>query len=258
MGPDFNYYVGIDWATQTHRVCIMNAEGEILREQTIKHDGNSITELLDELDKLDKITDGRPQQVGVAIEVPRGPVVEAFLERNYAVFGVNPKQLDRFRDRHSVAGAKDDSRDSFVLATSLRTDQHCFRRLALEPASVARLRELSRAEEIVSEDLRRAANQLFQLLLRYYQQILELCSFPDEPWSWSLLETAPTPDRGGKLSLSRIRRLLARHRIRRVTAEQVHEVLGQRPPASCSWGGRGRQRARAAHASTAAASASPA
>jgi hypothetical protein len=76
MKPDFNYYVGIDWATQTHRVCNMKAEGEILREQTIKHDGNSVTELLDE---LDKITDGRPEQVGVAIEVPRGPVVEAFL-----------------------------------------------------------------------------------------------------------------------------------------------------------------------------------
>jgi transposase len=66
--------------------------------------------------------------------------------------------------------------------------------------------------------------------LRYYPQILELCSFPDEPWSWSLLETAPTPDRGGKLSLARIRRLLATHRIRRVTAERVHEVLGQQPP----------------------------
>jgi len=37
-----------------------------------------------------------------------------------------PKQLDRFRDRHSPAGAKDDGRDAFVLADSLRTDPSSF------------------------------------------------------------------------------------------------------------------------------------
>jgi hypothetical protein len=47
----------------------------------------------------------------LAIEVPRGPLVEAFLERNFPVFSINPKQLDRFRDRYSSAGAKDDRRD---------------------------------------------------------------------------------------------------------------------------------------------------
>jgi transposase len=41
---------------------------------------------------------------------------------------LNPKQLDRFRDRHTVAGAKDDRRDAFVLADSLRTDRPAFRR----------------------------------------------------------------------------------------------------------------------------------
>ena len=43
-----------------------------------------------------------------------------------AVFAVNPKQLDRFRDRHTVAGAKDDRRDAWVLADSLRTDPAAF------------------------------------------------------------------------------------------------------------------------------------
>src|SRR5215211_3245782 len=61
---------------------------------------------------------------------PRGPVVEALLERGLQVFSINPKQLDRFRDRFSVAGAKDDSRDAYVLGCSLRTDRHAFRRLA--------------------------------------------------------------------------------------------------------------------------------
>jgi Transposase len=55
----------------------------------------------------------------IAIEVPRGALVETLAERGFPVFSINPKQLDRFRDRYSPAGAKDDSRDTFVLADSL-------------------------------------------------------------------------------------------------------------------------------------------
>jgi len=53
-------------------------------------------------------------RVAVAIEVPRGAIVELLVERGFQVFAINPKQLDRFRDRHTVAGAKDDRRDAFV------------------------------------------------------------------------------------------------------------------------------------------------
>jgi hypothetical protein len=38
--------------------------------------------------------------------------------------------MDRFRDRFSMAGAKDGSRDAEVMSSSLRTDPRCFRRLA--------------------------------------------------------------------------------------------------------------------------------
>jgi len=221
--PAFTLYIGIDWATQTHQVCIMDAYGTIVREFVVHHTGESIREFLRSLEAASD----EPSKIAVGIEVPRGPIVEALLERGYAVFAINPKQLDRFRDRHSVAGAKDDRRDAFVLADSLRTDQHCFRRLSIEPATVVRLRELARAEQEAGEELRRSANQLFQLLLRYYPQILELCRFPDEPWIWALLDIAPTPEQARRLTLARVRNLLTKHRIRRVTAEEVREVLGR-------------------------------
>ena len=67
-------------------------------------------------------------------------MAEACLEGGFAVFSINPKQLDRFRDRYSVAGAKDDSWDAYVAADSLPTDQHCFRRVAVQPPDVTRLR----------------------------------------------------------------------------------------------------------------------
>jgi len=66
----------------------------------------------------------RSSSTAIAIETPRGSVGRGGLH----VFAGNPKQPDRFRDRHAVAGAKDDSRDAFVLGDFLRTDLPCFRR----------------------------------------------------------------------------------------------------------------------------------
>jgi transposase len=65
---------------------------------------------------------GASGSVAVAMEVPHGPVVDALQDRGFAVHAINPKQLDRLRDRFSVAGAKDDRRDAWIAAVGLRTD----------------------------------------------------------------------------------------------------------------------------------------
>lgn len=100
-------------------------------------------------------------RVAIVAETPRGLVVESILERGYSVFPVNPKQLDRFRDRHTIAGAKDDRRDAFVLADSLRADLPLFRCLRRENAGVIRLRELSRLEDDLTRDHSRLINNSF-------------------------------------------------------------------------------------------------
>jgi len=116
-----------------------------------------------------------------------------------------------------------------VAADSLRTDQHCFRRVEAHHPDIIRLRELSRTEESLGADLRRGVNQLYQLLLRYYPQLLQLSSMPDEPWIWALLQLAPLPQRGARLTVGRLHQLLAKHRIRRWTAAALREVLGTPP-----------------------------
>jgi transposase len=223
---EFAVYVGLDWGTEFHRACVLNSRGEVLHECRIDHNGQAITDFLRGLHEM---ANGKPESVAVAIEVPRGPVVEAFLEGGVAVFSINPKQLDRFRDRYTVAGAKDDSRDAYVAADSLRTDQHCFRRIATDHPDVVRLRELSRTEESLGENFRRIVNQLYQLLLRYYPQLLQLNTTPDEPWIWALLELAPIPQRGAQLKVARLKAFLSKHRIRRWTPEALREVVATTP-----------------------------
>src|SRR5207244_2361903 len=115
--------------------------------------------------------DAEPARIAGSIEVPRGPVVATLLERGFHVFAINPKQLDRFRDRHSPAGAKDDRRDGFVLADSLRTDRPAFRQVHVDDPLLIQLRELSRAEEELQTELRRLSNRLWEQLQRFHPQV---------------------------------------------------------------------------------------
>jgi transposase len=215
----YEWFVGIDWGSQRHQVCVLDRDRRRVGERAIDHDGASLAQLAA---WLWTVSAGQPQRVAVAIEVPRGAIVEGLLERGFHVFALHPKQLDRFRDRHSVAGAKDDRRDAFVLADAVRTDQPSFRRLQLDTPQLLRLRELSRAEETLLEDFRRSANRLQDQLHRFYPQMLQLCSAADASWLWDLIDLAPTPAHAALLSEEHVQRVLKAHRIRRVTA---HEVL---------------------------------
>jgi transposase len=222
----YDWYVGIDWGAEKHRACCLAAAGELLEWRWVEHSGDGLAGLVDWLMGM---SEHQPAHLAIGIEVPRGAIVETLVERGFAVFSINPKQLDRFRDRYSPAGAKDDNRDAMVLADALRTDSHCFRQVRLDDPCIIRLREISRLEEDLSQDFYRLANQVREQLWRYFPQLLQLAASPEEPWIWELLEMAPLPQKAAKLSLSKITRVLKKHRIRRFDAGQVHDILAAAP-----------------------------
>src|SRR2546426_986421 len=218
----YEWFVGIEWGSQQHQVCVLDRDRRQVGERAVDHDGASLAQLAAWLWTLSA---GQPQRVSVAIEVPRGAIVEGLIERGFHVFAIHPKQLDRFRDRHSVAGAKDDRRDAFVLADAIQTDLPSFRRLRLDEPQLFVLRELSRAEETLLEEFRRTANRLRDQLHRFYPQMLQLGLAADEPWLWDLLDLAPTPAHAALLSEEQVQRVLKAHRIRRVKATEVLTCL---------------------------------
>src|SRR4029077_4959672 len=131
-----------------------------------------------------------------------GPIVETLLGRGFQVYAINPKQLERFRDRFTVAGAKDDRRDAHVLSDSLRTDRHCFRRLAAGNAVVVELREWSRMAEELQQERTRLANRLREQLWRYYPQALAVGEDLAADWFLELRAAAPTPAKAARLRAS--------------------------------------------------------
>ena len=218
MSVQYRYFVGIDWATESHEVCVLDAGQRVIDRKTVEHSGSGIAQFVMYLEKL---AGGEPESVAVGIEIPRGAVVETLVERRFSVYSLNPKQMDRFRDRHTVAGAKDDRRDAFVIADSLRTDMPLFHRVRLDAPLVIRIRELSRTEEDVQQEQVRTGHQLRELLRRYFPQMVDLCPGVDEPWFWQLLELAPLPAAAAKLKRARIEQILRSNRIRRLSADDI-------------------------------------
>jgi transposase len=224
MNDDLQLFVGIDWATEEHEVCALDRGGGSIGARAFKHSGDGLADLCAWL--LDK---GEPSSIAIAIEVPHGAVVETLLERGFAVFSINPKQLDRFRDRFTMAGAKDDRRDALVLADSLRTDTHLFRRLAQQPAKIIELREWSRIHDELQAERGGIVNQMRAQLGRYFPAFLEVAADPGEDWAIALFSVIRDHQAATKARPARIAKLLKDHRIRRTTPEQLLATLRSTP-----------------------------
>src|SRR5438445_6042687 len=66
MAEEVEWFVGIDWASQSHQVCLVDVRGECLGERAIAHGGLGIEELCDWLIAR---TGATPEVIGVAIEM---------------------------------------------------------------------------------------------------------------------------------------------------------------------------------------------
>ena len=217
------WFVGVDWGSQKHQACVLDAAGKVLGERAFEHGGVGLSEMAD---WLLSFAAGETGEVGVAIETPRGPVVERLMERGFGVHSINPKQLDRFRDRISPAGAKDDRRDARVLASALRTDPHCLRRLEPTAPEIVELREWSRLSEELTRERVRLANRMREQLWRYYPQFLD--AVDDDlaaPWALDRWRSLPTPRAGQRVREVTLTRVLKQHRIRRIDAATLRSRL---------------------------------
>ena len=218
----YRIFTGIDWGSEVHQVWVTDETGERVGERTVAHTGAALAELGEWLVTL---AGGDPAGVAVCLEIPRGPIVDTLLERGCDVFAINPKQLDRFRDRFSASGAKDDRRDARVLSSAVRTDREALQRLEIDDPLTMELREYSRQDMELTEDLARLANRLRDHLQRVWPELLALSPAADDAWFWTLLELVPTPAAAERLRPARVRQLLRDYRIRRLTPEHVLTVL---------------------------------
>ena len=225
---NYRLLVGIDLGQWLHRACVIDANAEFVGERGFAHSAEGLSETVDWLLKIAK---QKADSLAVAIEKPHGAVVETLLESGIAVFSINPKQTDRFRDRHSMSGAKDDGRDAFVLADALRTDGHRFQRLKLPPPEIIAMRGLMITREQLVKNHVALSSQIRDLLVRCWPHLVSLAPKDKafDSFFCELLQLFLDDHQNQSLSTVSIQKLVKKHRIRRVKPQQILETLQKQP-----------------------------
>jgi transposase len=224
VADTYAWYLGIDWGGEQHQFCLLDARGRICDERAVAHTAVAIHEALQWVRERTGAASG---EIAVGLETPRGVLVDSLLEQGFCVFALNPKQLDRFRDRFTAGGAKDDRRDAHVVGDSLRTDPRAFRAVRADDPLIIQLREASHLFEELQVQAGRLANRLREQLYRVHAPWLTLSPAADDAWLWTILRDTPHPDAWPRLARRRITPALRAHRIRRLTADDVVAALRQ-------------------------------
>ena len=216
------YYLGVDWADQRHAVWVVDESGTKVAGRTVPHTVEGLSEWGRELDQW------RAQgiELWAAIERPDGRVGDFLLDHDLVVYPVNPKALDRARDRFRQSGAKSDPFDARVLADFLRTDHAHLR--ALQPSSAA-AQELKLLAEDYQRQIRqqtRLVNQLTTTLKAYYPRALEMAELTTA-LAQEFLEAYPTPEAVTALTERRWLRWARAHRLSEVRTRELWDSLQQ-------------------------------
>jgi transposase len=199
-------FVGDDWAETHHDVHLMSETGERLAARRLPEglEGLAAFHALIAEHAVD------PSQVVIGIETERGLWVQALIAAGYQVYAINPLSVSRYRDRHSVAGAKSDAGDAKVLADLVRTDRHNHRPVAGDSGEVAGLKILARAHQNLIWDRTRHTNRLRNDLREYFPAALVAFDDLADRDAISVLAKAPSPAEAARLSISQIRSALKR------------------------------------------------
>jgi transposase len=218
-------FLGVDWGERHHDLCLLDQDGSVLVTRRIA-DGLAG---VGELHALVATHAEDLAQVVVGIETDRGLLVGTLLAAGYQVYAVNPHTVSRYRGRHGSSRAKSDRGDAKVLADLVRTDRHNHRPVAGDTPAVEAVKVLARAHQSLIWARQRHVNALRSALREFHPGALAaLGAQLAEPEALAVLELAPTPDRGRRLSRAAVRRALVdagRRRNLQARVVAVHDAL---------------------------------
>src|SRR5258708_26000229 len=197
-------FVGDDWGETQQDVTVLGEQGEQLTHL-------AVSDTVDGARRLQAVLAEHAEtveEVVIGIETSSGLLIQLLVAAGYQVYVVNPLAASRYRDRHSVSGAKSDASDSKMLADMVRTDRHNHRRYVGDSDLAAAVKVLARSHKELIWSRQRHLNQLRSILRLYHPAILGVVADLGPAERLALVDRAPTPAEGPSLSQSTIPSLL--------------------------------------------------
>ena len=192
-------FVGIDWAKESHDVCVVDPAGAICGRATVAHSQEGFDELARRLAGW-----ARHGEILVGIERPEGRLVDRILEAGYPIVLIPTFAMKDFRRRYAVGGAKSDPGDAYVIADVTRTDGHRLRRLEPLSEQTRALRSVVRTRDDLVDQRVALSNQLRSCLEAYWPGAAVIFADVDSEICLVFVERYPTPESAARLGEVRL------------------------------------------------------
>jgi transposase len=210
------FFVGLDWAAETHAVCVLNAAGKTVAAFSVEHTAEGIAALIGKLAKH-----GDPGDIPVGMERPNGRLVDLLLEAGHPVVPVSPNAIKTWRDGEVLSGAKSDAGDAAVIAEYLRLRAHRLRTVQPYSPETKALRTVVRTRDDLVEMRVAATNQLAALLDAHWPGAKAIFADIESPIALAFLTRYPTAASARHLGEKRLAAFLVKNSYcgRRAAAE---------------------------------------
>jgi len=164
------------WADDHHDIFVTDDSAKTLDQFRIDHTCDGFALLHSHLANHQT----SPGLVLIAIETSRGLLVHELLQKGYTVYAINPKAVNRYKDRHVLSKAKSDVLDALSLGHILRTDRHLFQPLKPLPEDYRLLDRLCSDLRKVVDEKSRVTNQVISCLKEFYPKALDIFSLDSQ------------------------------------------------------------------------------
>lgn len=195
------FYLGIDWATEKHDLCLLDEAGVVVQQVEIQQ-SNEGFQCFERL-----VSHYGAANILFNIERSDGLLVDWMLAQGWALHVTPSLVVARRRPRRS----KSDPSDAYLLAHLLRLKDPDCRLLTRSSPIVLHLRELARALDKTLADQRRLGNRLSYLLYQYFPAATRLFAHVESLISLALLEAYPTPEQARALTKHQLKLFLKRN-----------------------------------------------
>jgi transposase len=206
LPTEISHYVGVDWGTEHHAVCVLRGDGRVAARFTITHSLDGFRQLHNRLAAF-----GDPAEVPVGIERPDGRLVDALLEAGHPVVPVKPHAIKQWRDGEVLSGAKSDAGDAEVIAEYLRLRAHRLRVATPYSGETKALRTLVRTRDDLVDMRVAATNQLSALLDAHWPGAKAIFANIESSIALQFLARYPTPGAASHLGEKRIAAFCRQH-----------------------------------------------
>ena len=203
------FFCGIDWSDKDFVIVIVDQEGDTAKSFRVNNNAEGFTELINRVRTVTTDKDN----ILFTIETPNSPLVDFLMDEGYTVYAINPKAVDRYRDRYRVSKAKDDFFDALVLANIIRTDRNRHRPIVPASDLVRELKILTQDREKLGQTKTKFINQLRSCLKAYYPEACRLFSDLASPSAFTFLKLFPSWEDLNRKSEKQILHLLKKRKV---------------------------------------------